>query len=66
MKQTFRITALVLLLGSACPTHTGSPRIFYTRILLADGTGRIAPGRGDVGAIEQQRQQRALQRNQKK
>jgi hypothetical protein len=48
------------------PTHTGSPRIFYTRILLADGTERISPGRGDVGAIEQQRQQRARQRNRQK
>jgi hypothetical protein len=48
------------------PTHTGSPRIFYTRILLADGTERFAPGRGDVGAVEQQRQQRARQRNQQK
>jgi hypothetical protein len=40
--------------------------MFYTRILLADGTERISPGRGDVGAIEQQRQQRARQRNQQK
>jgi hypothetical protein len=47
------------------PTHTGSPRIFFTRILLADGTERIAPGRGDVSAIEQERQ-RARQRNQQK
>jgi len=44
------------------PTHTGSPRIFFTRIVLADGTERIAPGEGDVGAIEEQRRQRARQR----
>ena len=44
------------------PTHTGSPRIFFTRIVLADSTERIAPGEGDVGAIEQQRRQRAQQR----
>jgi len=48
------------------PTHTGSPRIFFTRILMADGTEHIAPGRGDVSAIEEQRQQRARQRNQQK
>jgi len=48
------------------PTHTGSPRIFFTRILLADGTEHISPGTGDVGAIEEQRRQRARQRNQQK
>ena len=44
------------------PTHTGSPRIFFTHIVLADGTERISPGTGDVGAIEEQRRQRATQR----
>ncbi len=48
------------------PTHTGSPRIFFTRIVLADGSERISPGTGDVGAIEQQRQERARQRSQQK
>ena len=48
------------------PTHTGSPRIFFTRILMADGTEHISPGRGDVSAIEEQRRQRAAQRNQQK
>ena len=48
------------------PTHTGSPRIFYTRIVLADGTERIAPGTGDLSAVEQERRQRAAQRNQQK
>ena len=48
------------------PTHTGSPRIFFTRIVLADGTERIAPGMGDVDAIEQQRRQRVRQGPQQK
>jgi Family of unknown function (DUF6152) len=48
------------------PTHTGSPRIFFTRIVLADGTERVAPGMGDVGAIEAQRRQRARERLQQK
>src|SRR5215510_15797740 len=48
------------------PTHTGSPRIFFTRIVLADGTERVAPGMGDVGAIEAQRRQRARERPQQK
>jgi hypothetical protein len=48
------------------PTHTGSPRIFFTRIVLADGTERVAPGMGDVGAIEAQRRQRVRERLQQK
>src|SRR5262245_7044445 len=48
------------------PTHTGSPRIFFTRIVLADGTERLSPGMGDLGAIEEQRRQRARQRVEQK
>jgi len=48
------------------PTHTGSPRIFFTRIVLANGTELIGPGDGDRSAIEEQRRERARQRNQQK
>lgn len=48
------------------PTHTGSQRIFFTRLVLADGTERIAPGSGNVNAIEEQRRERARQRQQQK
>jgi Family of unknown function (DUF6152) len=48
------------------PTHTGSPRIFFTRIVLADGTERLGPGPGDVGAIDEQRRERARARAQQK
>lgn len=48
------------------PTHTGSPRIFFTRIVLPDGKELVGPGAGDVSAIEEQRRQRARQRGQQK
>jgi hypothetical protein len=48
------------------PTHTGSPRIFFTEIVLANGTKLTAPMDGDVGAIEEQRRERARQRSQPK
>ncbi len=48
------------------PTHTGSPRIFFTRIVLANGTELIAPGDSDRSAIDEQRRERARQRNQQK
>ena len=48
------------------PTHTGSPRVFFTRLVLANGTELLASGTGNVSAIEEQRQQRARQRDQQK
>jgi hypothetical protein len=48
------------------PTHTGSPRIFFTRMILPNGKEMIGPGAGDVSAIEEQRRQRAKQRSQQK
>ena len=48
------------------PTHTGSPRVFFTRLVLANGTERLAPGAGNVSAIEEQRRQRARERDRQK
>jgi Family of unknown function (DUF6152) len=48
------------------PTHTGSPRIFFTRMVFPNGKEMIGPGAGDVSAIEEQRRQRARERSQKK
>ena len=48
------------------PTHTGSPRIFFTRMVLPNGKEMVGPGSGDVSAIEQQRRQRARERSQQK
>ena len=46
------------------PTHTGSDRIFFRKLLHADGTALLpaAPQRAD--ALEEERRQRALHRNQ--
>ena len=48
------------------PTHTGSAGLFFTKLVMPDGTERIAPGSGDVSAVEQQRLERARQRQQQK
>ena len=48
------------------PTHTGSPRIFFTRLVLANGKELLAPGDGNLSAIEEQRRLRARQRGQQK
>jgi hypothetical protein len=48
------------------PTHTGSAGLFFTKLVMPDGTERIAPGSGDLSAVEQQRLERAKQREQRK
>jgi hypothetical protein len=47
------------------PTHTGSPRIFFRRIVRADGT-ELLPGNAQrLETIEEQRRRRARERQQK-
>ena len=48
------------------PTHTGSQRLFFTRIVMADGTEKVNPGYGDLEAVEEQRRERARQRQQQR
>lgn len=48
------------------PTHTGSARIFFRRIVRADGT-ELLPGNAQrLDTIEEQRRRRARERNQQK
>ena len=48
------------------PTHTGSQRMFFRRLVRADGTELLPAGPQRLKAIEEERRQRALQRNQQK
>ena len=48
------------------PTHTGSQRIFFRRLVRADGTELLPAGPQRLNAIEEERRQRARQRDQQK
>ena len=48
------------------PTHTGSQRIFFRRLVRADGTELLPAGPQRLSAIEEERRQRARQRDQQK
>jgi hypothetical protein len=48
------------------PTHTGSQRMFFRRLVRADGTELLPAGPQRLKTIEEERRQRALQRNQQK
>ena len=50
---------------SGNPTHTGSARVAFKRIVLPDGKEMLDPGEDSDNAIEQQRRERAKQRQQK-
>jgi hypothetical protein len=47
---------------SGNPTHTGSARVAWKRIVLANGTEMLDPGDDRESTIEQQRRERARQR----
>lgn len=48
------------------PTHTGSPRMFFIKLVRPDGTELLAQDTQRTNAIEEERRQRALQRDQTK
>jgi hypothetical protein len=48
------------------PTHTGSPRMAFDRLVLANGTELLDPGENNQSTIEEQRRERARQRQQQK
>ena len=51
---------------SGNPTHTGSPRLFFRRIVRADGTELLPGAAQRVSAIEEERRERARRRSQPK
>ena len=48
------------------PTHTGSQRMFFRKLVRADGTELLPAAAQRLSAIEEERRQRARQRDQKK
>ena len=48
------------------PTHTGSPRMAFLKLVRPDGTELLPAGPQRANAIEEERRQRALQRDQQK
>jgi hypothetical protein len=48
---------------SGNPTHTGSQRMFFRRLVRGDGTELLPAGPQRLKAIEEERRQRARQRN---
>src|SRR5947199_5016243 len=60
IKSSERVTV------SGNPTHTGSDRMFFRKLVRADGTELLPAGPQRLNAIEEERRQRALQRDQRK
>jgi len=48
------------------PTHTGSQRMFFRKLVRADGAELLPAGPQRLKSIEEERRQRALQRTQSK
>jgi Family of unknown function (DUF6152) len=62
--ESIKTGELVTVTGN--PTHTGSQRIFFRRLVRADGTELLPAGPQRLTAIEEERRQRARQRDQQK
>lgn len=61
-KDTVSIGEQLTVTGN--PTHTGSQRIAFRRLVLANGTELLDPNVNRQNAIEEQRRERARQRGQ--
>jgi hypothetical protein len=48
------------------PTHTGSQRMFFRKLVRPDGSELLPAGPQRLNAVEEERRLRALQRNQQK
>ncbi len=60
--STIRPGERVTVFGN--PTHSGSPRLAFKRLVRPDGTELVPPGTQALEEIEQQRRERARQRSQ--
>jgi hypothetical protein len=58
--STFKIGEHIKVSGN--PTHTGSAGVFFRSAVLGDGAELKLPGGEEIDAIEEQRRQRAAQR----
>ena len=61
-KDTVSIGEQLTVTGN--PTHTGSQRIAFRRVVLANGTELLDPNVNRRNAVEEQRRERARQREQ--
>ena len=62
--ESIRAREQVTVTGN--PTHTGSPRVFFRRLVRPDGTELLPAASQRLKAVEEERRQRALQRDQPK
>ena len=61
-EQSIKTGERVTVTGN--PTHTGSDRMAFKKLVRADGTELLPAGPQQLNAVEEERRQRALQRNQ--
>ena len=62
--QSIKAREKVTVTGN--PTHTESQRLFFRKLVRPDGTELLPAAPQRLNAIEEERRQRALQRNQEK
>ena len=62
--QSVKASERVKVTGN--PTHSGSQRMFFRELVRPDGTKLLPAPAQRLDAIEEERRQRALQRNQQK
>jgi hypothetical protein len=61
-EQSIKTGEKVTVTGN--PTHTGSDRLYFKKLVHADGTELLPAGPQQLNAVEEERRQRALLRNQ--
>jgi hypothetical protein len=61
-EQSIKAGERVTVTGN--PTHTGSERLYFKKLVRADGSELLPAGPQQLNTLEEERRQRALQRNQ--